>query len=81
MPASGLAARRNLRTSWTGGSNPACSSGESANFRSLCGRGREFHQQACAMSLEGIVSKRADAPYTSGNRGLWRKALAADLFG
>src|SRR5690348_5544352 len=37
------------------------------------GRGREFHQQACAMALEGIVSKRADAPYTPGNRGLWRK--------
>jgi ATP-dependent DNA ligase len=37
------------------------------------GRGREFHQQACAMSLEGIVSKNADAPYTPGNRGLWRK--------
>jgi bifunctional non-homologous end joining protein LigD len=33
------------------------------------GRGREFHKQACAMSLEGIVSKRADAPYTPGNRG------------
>src|SRR5215469_1044953 len=37
------------------------------------GRGREFHKQACAMSLEGIVSKRAGAPYTPGNRGLWRK--------
>src|SRR5690242_13035902 len=37
------------------------------------GHGREFHQQACAMSLEGIVSKRADASYTPGNRGLWRK--------
>jgi bifunctional non-homologous end joining protein LigD len=37
------------------------------------GRGREFHKQACTMSLEGIVSKRADAPYTPGNRGLWRK--------
>ena len=34
------------------------------------GHGREFHKQACAMSLEGIVSKRADAPYTPGNRGL-----------
>jgi DNA ligase D-like protein (predicted ligase) len=34
---------------------------------------REFHKRACAMSLEGIVSKRADAPYTPGNRGLWRK--------
>jgi len=37
------------------------------------GRGREFHKQACAMSLEGIVSKRVDAPYTPGNRGLWLK--------
>ena len=25
------------------------------------------------MSLEGIVSERADAPYTPGNRGLWLK--------
>ena len=25
------------------------------------GRGREFHKQACAISLEGIVPKRADA--------------------
>jgi DNA ligase D-like protein (predicted ligase) len=37
------------------------------------GRGREFHKQACAMALEGIVSKRADASYTPANRGLWRK--------
>jgi hypothetical protein len=28
---------------------------------------------ACELSLEGIVSKRADAPYASGNRGLWLK--------
>jgi ATP-dependent DNA ligase len=25
------------------------------------------------MSLEGIISKRADAPYSPGNRGLWVK--------
>jgi DNA ligase D-like protein (predicted ligase) len=37
------------------------------------GHGRAFHQKACAMSLEGIVSKRADAVYAPGNRGLWRK--------
>jgi len=37
------------------------------------GRDREFHKQACAMSLEGIVSKRGDAPYTPVNRGLWLK--------
>jgi ATP-dependent DNA ligase len=34
------------------------------------GRGPEFHKQAPAMSLEGIVCKRADAAYTPGNRGL-----------
>jgi len=37
------------------------------------GHGRAFHEKACAMALEGIVSKRADAPYTPGNRGLWVK--------
>jgi ATP-dependent DNA ligase len=37
------------------------------------GHGRAFHEKACAMSLEGIVSKRADAPYAPGNRGLWVK--------
>src|SRR6516225_11432957 len=37
------------------------------------GHGRAFHEKACAMSLEGIVSKRADAPYTPGDRGLWLK--------
>jgi DNA ligase D-like protein (predicted ligase) len=37
------------------------------------GQGRTFHEKACAMSLEGIVSKRADAAYTPGNRGLWVK--------
>lgn len=37
------------------------------------GQGATFHQRACALSLEGIVSKRADAPYAPGNRGLWLK--------
>jgi DNA ligase D-like protein (predicted ligase) len=37
------------------------------------GHGRAFHEKACAMSLEGIVSKRADAAYAPGNRGLWLK--------
>jgi bifunctional non-homologous end joining protein LigD len=37
------------------------------------GHGQEFHKQACAMALEGIVSKRADAPYTPSNPGLWLK--------
>ena len=34
------------------------------------GHGRAFHDKACAMSLEGIVSKRADAAYAPDNRGL-----------
>jgi bifunctional non-homologous end joining protein LigD len=37
------------------------------------GHGPAFHARACAMKLEGIVSKRADAPYAPGNRGLWLK--------
>ena len=37
------------------------------------GHGRAFHEKACAMALEGIVPKRADAAYAPGNRGLWVK--------
>ena len=37
------------------------------------GRGRDFYAHACALKLEGIISKRADAPYAPGNRGLWLK--------
>jgi bifunctional non-homologous end joining protein LigD len=37
------------------------------------GHGPAFHEKACAMSLEGIVSKRADAAYAPANRGLWLK--------
>ena len=37
------------------------------------GRGSEFYAKACESSLEGIISKRADAPYAPGDRGLWVK--------
>jgi bifunctional non-homologous end joining protein LigD len=37
------------------------------------GRGPEFYARACELSLEGIISKRADASYSPGNRGLWVK--------
>lgn len=37
------------------------------------GRGPEFFEQACALGLEGIISKRADAPYRSGRGKLWLK--------
>jgi ATP-dependent DNA ligase len=29
-------------------------------------QGRAFFDKACGLSLEGIVSKRADTPYTPG---------------
>jgi ATP-dependent DNA ligase len=39
----------------------------------MVGQGPAFYEKACAMHVEGIVSKRIDAPYSPGNRGLWRK--------
>ena len=39
----------------------------------IIGQGPAFYEKACALPIEGIVSKRIDAPYTPGNRGLWRK--------
>jgi bifunctional non-homologous end joining protein LigD len=35
--------------------------------------GRTVLQQACAMELEGIVSKKKDAPYRSGRNATWTK--------
>jgi ATP-dependent DNA ligase len=40
----------------------------------VIGRGPAFYEKACALPIEGIVSKRIDAPYKPGNRGLWCKA-------
>jgi bifunctional non-homologous end joining protein LigD len=40
------------------------------------GHGPVFHAQACTMKLEGIVSKRADAPYAPGNRGIGSRSNA-----
>ena len=37
------------------------------------GRGAEFHAEACKLALEGVVSKRLDAPYVPNDRGLWLK--------
>jgi ATP-dependent DNA ligase len=37
------------------------------------GRGPEFYAKACELALEGIISKRADAPNAPGDRGLWVK--------
>jgi bifunctional non-homologous end joining protein LigD len=38
------------------------------------GGGRDMHEAACRLSLEGVVSKRRDAPYRSGRSGTWTKA-------
>ncbi len=35
--------------------------------------GPALFRHACAMGLEGIVSKRIDAPYRSGPYPAWRK--------
>jgi ATP-dependent DNA ligase len=37
------------------------------------GLGSAFYEKACPLGVEGIVSKRADAAYARGNRGLWLK--------
>ncbi|HEX7370012.1 MAG TPA: DNA ligase D [Rhodanobacteraceae bacterium] len=44
----------------------------------LQGHGPLAFQQACAAGLEGIVSKRADAPYVAGRNDTWRKSKCTD---
>lgn len=39
----------------------------------VVGAGARFHAEACRLRLEGVVSKRLDAPYAPGDRGLWVK--------
>src|SRR6185436_18093117 len=51
-------------------------SGSSAPLRyseHVVGRGEEFFQQACGLKLEGIVSKKRDAPYSPGRMRTWLK--------
>jgi DNA ligase D-like protein (predicted ligase) len=38
------------------------------------GDGEVVRQHACKLGFEGVVSKTIDAPYSPGNRGLWRKS-------
>ena len=40
----------------------------------LSGPGDDVLQSACQLNLEGIISKRAGAPYVSGRPGTWIKA-------
>jgi bifunctional non-homologous end joining protein LigD len=39
----------------------------------VVGNGPAFYRAACEHQIEGIVSKRLDAPYRSGDRGIWVK--------
>lgn len=39
----------------------------------VAGSGREFHARACALGVEGIVSKRGDAHYEAGRSRSWLK--------
>ena len=40
----------------------------------VVGNGPEALRSACGLGVEGIVSKRADAAYVPGNRGIWTKS-------
>jgi bifunctional non-homologous end joining protein LigD len=40
----------------------------------VVGDGPRFRAAACQARAEGVVSKRADAAYAPGDRGLWRKS-------
>jgi bifunctional non-homologous end joining protein LigD len=40
----------------------------------LTGDGPTVFEHVCSMGLEGIVSKRVDAPYRSGPSKVWLKA-------
>ncbi|ASY59516.1 DNA ligase D [Sinorhizobium sp. CCBAU 05631] len=48
----------------------------------VIGDGRAFYQQASELGLEGVISKRASAPYQSGRSKTWTKtkALKAEDF-
>lgn len=45
-------------------------------------RGSEMYEQVCSMGLEGVVAKKADAPYRTGRSKDWLKvrALTTDDF-
>jgi bifunctional non-homologous end joining protein LigD len=40
----------------------------------MTGEGGKVMENACRLGLEGVVSKRADSPYTSGRTGTWVKS-------
>src|SRR4051794_35301309 len=45
----------------------------------VVGRGAAVFEEACRLGLEGLVSKRADAAYTSGRSSAWVKTLCVPV--
>jgi ATP-dependent DNA ligase len=45
----------------------------SARVTPRASRARSAFENACKLGLEGIISKRRDAPYRSGRDPNWRK--------
>jgi bifunctional non-homologous end joining protein LigD len=39
----------------------------------MTGDGPDILRKACALKVEGLISKQADQPYAPGNRGIWVK--------
>jgi bifunctional non-homologous end joining protein LigD len=44
----------------------------------LAGDGDAMLRHACAMSLEGIIANRVDAPYRSGRSETWLKVKCTE---
>jgi bifunctional non-homologous end joining protein LigD len=45
----------------------------------VVGRGAAVFEEACRLGLQGLVSKRADAAYTSGRSSAWVKTLCVPV--
>lgn len=45
----------------------------------FAGSGRAFYERVCEMGLEGIISKRASAPYHQGRSKSWTKTKALQV--
>ena len=69
---------RSAAASPTGGGSPDCSAGPSGKpsifNEHLVNDGPTVFNHVCGMGLEGIVSKRIDAPYRSGPSRTWLKS-------
>jgi bifunctional non-homologous end joining protein LigD len=69
-----LLARKAALRQLIGKSNGASTSRQIRFSDHLTGDGTRMLEGACALGLEGIISKRADRPYRSGRHDDWRKS-------